>query len=236
MVSLYTFTSPLHPCGYLPDRDAQLDYEIVAELSPEEFETRLHENWRRFGHVLFRPRCPTCQRCRSLRIPVRTFRPNRSQKRTLARNDPDVRRTIHAPTPREEHLRLYERFHAERHQTKGWKDQADIDPASYAESFTLNPYRTEEWRYHIGDRLVGVGYVDPLPEGLSAIYFIHEPAERSRGLGIYNVLCLIREAESRNKPYVYLGYYVEDSPSMQYKATFRPNELLDEAGVWRPFR
>ena len=34
-------------------------------------------------------------------------------------------------------------------------------------------------------------------------------------------------------PYWYLGYWVRGCRAMEYKATFRPHELLHPDGVWR---
>ena len=44
--------------------------------------------------------------------------------------------------------------------------------------FVENPFPTEEWCYYDGARLIAVGYVDQLAEGLSAIYFYYDPDER----------------------------------------------------------
>jgi Putative arginyl-tRNA:protein arginylyltransferase len=38
-----------------------------------------------------------------------------------------------------------------------------------------NPFRTEEWTYYVGNRLIAVAYVDALPEALSAIYCYYDP-------------------------------------------------------------
>jgi arginine-tRNA-protein transferase len=96
-------------------------------------------------------------------------------------------------------------------------------------------FPTEEWCYDVGDRLVAVGYVDQLPDGLSAIYFFHDPGERHRSLGTFNVLALLAVARERRLPYVYLGYYVEGCRSLEYKGRFRPNEVLAPDGAWHPF-
>ena len=83
--------------------------------------------------------------------------------------------------------------------------------------------------------MVGVGYVDHLSEGLSAIYFFHDPAEHRRSLGTFNVLSVIRHAAEQYLPHVYLGYYVEGCRSLEYKGRFRPNEVIHPDGEWRPF-
>src|SRR5262249_26527376 len=117
-----------------------------------------------------------------------------------------------------------------------WPLHPAKDPESYATSFTDNPFVTEEWCYYLGPQLVGVGYVDDLPEGLSAIYFFYDPDYRDRSLGTWNILQLLRAAAQRHRPHPYLGYYVAGCPSMEYKARFRPSEVRGPDGVWRTFR
>ena len=95
-----------------------------------------------------------------------------------------------------------------------------------------NPFRTEEWTYYVGNRLIAVAYVDSLPEALSAIYCYYDPTERTRSLGTFNILSLLASAGERGLPHVYLGYYVAGCRSMEYKRTFRPNEVLRPNGRW----
>ena len=99
-----------------------------------------------------------------------------------------------------------------------------------------NPFPTQEWCYFLDGRLVGVGYVDDLPQGLSAIYFFYDPAHRNRSLGTWNVLNVIDVAAARGIPHVYLGYYVAGCQSMAYKTRFVPNQILGEDGRWHDFR
>ncbi len=236
MESLLVITPPPSPCGYLPGERWRLTYEIVGTISAAEYEERLVSGWRRFGYSLFRPGCESCRACWSMRVPVAAFQPDRSQKRAMAANDGEVRLVIGTPTITDAKLDLYDRFHQYQHQHKGWPDRGPEDPASYTESFIDNPFPTEEWCYYLGEKLIGVGYIDALPESLSAIYFYHDPDERERSLGTYNVQCVIREAARRKLSHIYLGYYVEGCRSLEYKARFRPNEVMGEDGVWRPLR
>src|SRR5262249_53435218 len=107
---LFEFTTPPRPCSYLPDRTASLRYRVVGALSAADYFERMRQGWRRFGHSLFRPRCPACTACRSLRVPVAAFRPNRSQRRAW-RDNADVRLSIGAPGVSGEKLALYDRYH-----------------------------------------------------------------------------------------------------------------------------
>lgn len=232
MHSLATFNTPLFPCNYLPDETASLNYDIVARVTAEEYQKLLLQGWRRFGHSLFRPNCPACRKCLSIRIPVMEFRPNRSQRRAWAANHHEILLEIGKPAVSEEKLALYDRFHDARTDLLGWPAHSPKGPDDYAEAFVENPFETEEWRYYLGDRLVGVGYVDRLSIGLSAIYFFHDPELPRRSLGTYNVLSVIDESRRSSLPHTYLGYCVAGCRSLEYKANFRPNEVLAPDGTW----
>jgi arginyl-tRNA--protein-N-Asp/Glu arginylyltransferase len=230
MESRLAFLSPPSPCEYLPDQEWQLYYDVVRYATPAEYLERLERGWRRFGHVLFRPECPSCRSCWSLRVPVETFTPSRSQRRAWSTNQHDVAIRIGTPTASLAKIALFDRYHEFQHAAKDWPPTA----AHGLERFTDNPFPTQEWCYYVGDRLIGVGYVDVLPAGLSAIYFYYDPQERHRSLGTYNVLAIIQAASERKVPYVYLGYYVEGCRSLEYKARFRPNEVLKDGRAWEP--
>ncbi len=246
MKSLFRYTMPPGPCAYLAWEQASMEYEAVAELSRGEYLRLMLEGWRRFGLMLFRPACRACTSCRALRVRVNDFTPTRSQRRNRRQNEGEVELRIGTPAVTREKLDLYDRFHEYQGGNKGWREQAPKDADGYADSFVVQPFPVEEWCYYHEGRLVGVGYVDHLPDpipggdaaaaGLSAIYFFWEPELARRGLGTWNVLRMIAEARRRGLPYVYLGYYVAGCQSMEYKPLFVPNEIRGDDGVWRTFR
>ncbi len=235
MISLFTFQSPPGSCGYLPAQTWSLEYEVVGQLSVAEYAERLEQGWRRFGYSLFRPACPTCRACRPIRVPVESFKPNRSQRRAWKANHADVRITIGEPGASREKLDLYDKFHRAQAERVGWPGHDFEETREYVESFVENPFPSQEWTYRMGDRLVGVGYVDRLPAALSAIYFYHDPDERNRSLGTFNVLAILEAARLWQLPHVYLGFYVAGCRSLEYKGLFQPNEARDGDGDWRPF-
>jgi arginine-tRNA-protein transferase len=235
METVIHFLSPPSRCGYLPDQLWSLEYEMVDRLTPAEYMDLMLQNWRRFGHMLFRPKCRHCQACRSLRVVADRFRPNRSQRRVRQTNEGEVTLVIDEPEVSRAKLNLYDRYHAFQAAHKDWPFHHPKDVESYCEAFVDNPFATEEWCYYLDDRLAGVGYVDALPAGLSAIYFYYDPECRDRSLGTWNVLRLIEECQRRGLPHLYLGYFVDRCESLSYKANFRPNQVLHPDGQWRDF-
>ena len=225
------FIAPPTRCEYLPDEVARLEYLQVERMAAGEYREWLRSGWRRFGHVLFRPACPSCRQCQSLRVPVASFEPHRTQRRIAKANAGVVTIAIGEPTTSPDTRALYEKFHWYQQGAKGWPSP---DPDG-VDVFVANPFATEEWRYSIDGRLVAVGYVDVLSDGLSAIYFFYDPDERRRSLGTFNVLSIIESARRRGLQWAYLGYYVRGCRSLEYKALFRPNEVLSADGSWRSF-
>ena len=89
--------------------------------------------------------------------------------------------------------------------------------------------------YYDLDRLLAIGWIDVLEQILSSVYFIFDPDEASRRLGVYSLLYEIEYARKLDKTWLYLGYWVEDSQKMSYKSDFQPAELLFNK-KWVPFK
>ena len=87
-----------------------------------------------------------------------------------------------------------------------------------------------EFRAKETDTLVGFLLADRQSDALSAVYSAYDVNNAARSLGTYMVLWLIKQACERHKPYVYLGYWVESSRKMAYKADFRPIEVFGSNG------
>ena len=220
-------------CGYLADQAWRLEYRIATELGAGEYAELLLRGWRHFGRALFRPRCRGCSACTPIRVDVARFRPDRSQRRAWKLNHGDLELALAQPTAGARQLDLYRRYHAHQEATKQWPDRQGETLGEYHETFVDNPFPVQEWRYTLGTTLIGIGYVDDLPVGPSAITFIHDPAYRARSLGTYNVLALIDHARRLGHPHVYLGYHIAACSSMAYKARFTPNQTLHPDGQWR---
>ena len=201
----------------------------MGDLAAAEHEAELAAGVRRFGAAFFHPVCAACRECVPIRVPVREFRPSRTQRRVWRKNA-DLEVQVGEPWVNEERLDLYRRFHRDRQARRGWPAQ-EIDPLEYFSIFVDNCVPTLEFRYRLGGRLVAVAYVDESPSALNSIYAFTDPALAGRRLGTYDILAEIEEASRRGKEHLYLGYYVADCTSMAYKRAFRPCELLIN-GSW----
>ena len=74
--------------------------------------------------------------------------------------------------------------------------------------------------------LLGACLTDRLADGLSLVYSFYAPHGSRRSLGAYMILDHIDKARRLGLPHVYLGYWVEGSKKMAYKAAYLPQERL----------
>jgi arginine-tRNA-protein transferase len=231
MVVLSHYFSSPERCAYLPQEQSRLEYLAVAHISPEEYEAKMNSGWRKFGLFLFRPKCLSCFECRPIRVLVDSFYPNRSQKRVL-RDNADLRVVVALPRVDQERLTLYRRYHGSQAERKGW-DWNGKTAQEYERQFVQNPIPALEISVWEGERLRAVALNDLTPNVVSGIYHYHDPDCRERGLGTFTLLQIIALARQLGKPYAYFGFYVAGCNSMNYKARYRPCEILDAQGEWQ---
>lgn len=222
LYDLRMFLTTDYSCSYLPGRRAR---NLVADptVTDNPLYTQLAElGFRRSGEHVYRPHCRGCAACRSLRIPVERFRPNRSQGRLWKRNR-DLRARARPAEFDSEHFELFARYIGNRHAGGG------MDPASpenYWSFVTSRWCSTWLYEFRLDRALLAVAVVDRMDEGLSAVYTFFDPLHKARGLGTYAILWQIAEARRLGLPWVYLGYWIEQCGKMAYKARFNPHEIF----------
>jgi arginyl-tRNA--protein-N-Asp/Glu arginylyltransferase len=226
------------PCSYLPDRTSLMQYRFAMSLTTERYQHLLERGWRRFGRTLFRPVCQSCSECRSLRIELVNFRPTKSQRKIRNRNS-DIELQIGRLSLTQEHLDLYNRYHLDMHNRRDWAFR-EITADQYFESFIDGEFSfSREFQYRLHGKLVGLGIVDMTGNVMSSIYFVHDPDLRDRGLGTMSILREIDAGANSQHSGLYMGYYIRDCGSMNYKNRFGPHQILqgyvadDEPAVWQ---
>lgn len=210
-----------HVCGYFPDRIAcDLVVDPDAPQLQRHYPMALGWGFRRSGDILYRPHCRQCQACIAVRIPVAGFIEDRSQRRNLARNaDLDVRI---APAQRQdEHLALYRRYLASRHHGGGMDGHGAVE----FDQFLVGRWsrtRFLECRRHDDHRLLAVAVTDLADDALSAVYTFYDPDEQARALGVFALLQQLHWARRERLAHLYLGYWIQGHPKMDYKRRYKP--------------
>jgi leucyl-tRNA---protein transferase len=230
-IGIRVFQTVEHACGYWPARSARdLVLDPADPALPGLYGAALAMGFRRSGAHVYRPNCANCRACTPVRLPVREFQPGRSQRRTLARNA-DLRTRVRPAARDDASFALYRRYVEARHAGGGMDDPTPTD---------FDAFLTCAWsptcflELHDADQLVAVAVTDVLGDGLSAVYTFFDPAQSARSLGTQAILAQVEYARRLGLDYLYLGFWLEGHPKMEYKRRFRPLEFLD-GDQWRTF-
>jgi arginine-tRNA-protein transferase len=231
------FSTLQSPCVYIPGKEMKMTYKYIKECSLSLSTKLVQRGWRRFGHYYSRPSCAGCQACESLRIDVNGFIFSKSVRRVIKKNA-ETRILVRKPSISQDHLDLYKKYHRYMEREKGWEyyplnrdSYADL----YAKGFSSYGY---EILYIRDQNLIGVDLVDFLEDGISSIYFYYDPDYRHLSLGKYSLYKQIEMAKTRQLSWIYLGYYVKECGSLNYKADYNPHQILqnnpslDEVALW----
>jgi arginine-tRNA-protein transferase len=221
-------TSP-YTCSYLPEETARSQVATPTHLiTTEVYNELVRAGFRRSGVFTYRPRCDGCKKCIPVRLPVEQFQTSRSQRRAWqAHCGLHVRELPLEFHPA--HYELYLRYQSTRH-AGGGMDQDSHE--QYAHFLLQSRVDTRLIEFSDERGLCMVSIIDVLGDGLSSVYTFYDPDEAGNSYGTFNVLWQIAQCRALGLPYLYLGYWIGESPKMAYKANFKPIEgLIDEE--WR---
>lgn len=218
----FYLTAP-YPCSYIDGLEARSQVAAPAHLiGPSAYSQLIRAGFRRSGDYTYRPQCNSCTRCVPVRVDANAFKANRAQRRCWKQNQ-HLRAELKPLALDEEQFELYRRYQRGRH-TGGGMDQDGSD--QYAQFLLSSQVDSLLVAFRDGDELVMVSVLDRVEDGLSAVYTFFDPEREKRSLGTYAVLWQIECARRLGLPFVYLGYWIEDSRKMAYKSNYRPLEGL----------
>jgi arginine-tRNA-protein transferase len=229
----FYLTSP-SPCPYLIGKEERKVFtHLVGKRARELNEILTQGGFRRSQTIAYRPACENCRACVSVRVLVNEFRPTESMRRVLKANR-DLVGTLAPNRPSSDQYSLFRRYLEARHSDGGMIDMTVLDYSMMVEDSHVET-RIMEYRRRGPDTaingrghgdIVGVSLTDVLGDGLSMVYSFFDPELADRSLGTFMILDHIAQARALGLSYLYLGYWVEGSRKMDYKARYLPQERL----------
>ncbi len=223
-----------YSCGYLPNRLAQSLIAAPQHLvNAEVYSGLIQQGFRRSGKFAYRPHCENCRECIPVRIIVQSFIASRSQKRAFKRHQ-SLTATILPVAFHEEHYALYAAYQRARHSDNAKQDDIaePVDDAEQYQSFLCQTnVESVLVEFRDNNQLRMVSVIDVVRDGISAVYTFYDSSDEKASYGTYNVLWQIGWAMNLGLPYLYLGYWINDSKKMAYKQNYQPLEKLID-GEW----
>jgi leucyl-tRNA---protein transferase len=227
----FYLTAP-SPCPYLPKREERKVFtHLIGRRAAALNDTLTQSGFRRSQTIAYRPACENCRACVSVRVKVDEFLLSKSLRRVLRHNS-DILGSVVRSEPTAEQYGLFRAYLDTRHGDGGMADMTVLDYSMMVEDSHVETRLIEYRALGLEGRgpLAGVCLTDVLTDGLSMVYSFYEPEEEKRSLGTFMILDHIERARELGLPHVYLGYWVQGSRKMAYKARFLPQERLGMNG------
>ena len=162
-----------YPCPYLVGRTARAR-AFAAERAPGElYHDLMDRGFRRSGQMFYAMDCDGCRACVPLRVPVESFAPSRSQRRTWRRNQ-DLRVEFAPPRYEPAAFTMFRRYLRDQHPDS----PGETTEAGFRAEFYGQVVDSIEARYLLGDELIAISLLDVCSRSVSAVYHFYDPAHR----------------------------------------------------------
>lgn len=233
---MYFYRSSEAPCPYLEGR---IERKLFGRLDPRNAQKTNNlltkAGFRRSHDILYKPACPGCQACQAVRIPVQQFYLSKNLKKIMRRGQ-NLRLDVSISNPNRSDYALFTSYQSARHNESDmalmtYEDYVAMMQGTHVQTLTFKLIDTQS-------KTIAILLVDKIADGWSAIYSFYETSSDEyikMSLGTLLILNLIRYAQSDGSNFVYLGFWVKNSPKMDYKKRFLPLEVFTSHG-WRYLR
>ncbi len=235
------FVTAPSPCPYL---EGQQERKVFTHLNGRRA-TSMHQllsqhGFRRSQNLVYRPACDACAECKSARVVCNEFTLRKRHRRLLRLNTDLIVQQIE-PLAQREHYDLFMRYLGSRHENGSMTEMSFADFECMVED---TPVKTILVEYRLPPepgkvaaqgpgKLVALALTDVMADGFSMVYSFFDPVLEARGLGNFMVLEHITRAQREGRSFVYLGYWVANSPKMHYKSGFKPLEIHALPAGWQ---
>ena len=241
-------------CGYFKDisecqnyitslhwKEDWEDIENKEEYEQKAYTALLEYGLIREGKYFYQPQCGNCTKCTPIRLIPEHFKPSKSQRAVLKKNQDIetrfVKNSIENITDQKARMLSDYYNHHNPQDEKITPSMAKDYLLSLSTSYS-NSYLME---FYCEGRLVGVSELDISKDdqgkdyAMVSKYFFYDlsPEILKRSIGVFSVLKEIEYCLKNNIRYYYLGLYIKDCRKMNYKINYKPYELFQKS-MWLP--
>ena len=227
--TIQLFLTETDKCSYLDDREQRmllvdpnhpLDNSLATYFS--------NHGFRRSGNMTYRPKCDACQQCISVRVPAIHYSPSKSQRRIIKKNK-DLQVILEPLDHALDYFSLYYEYQKSRHPDGSMCDSSEEKYLTFIQSdFTDTALMVRR----LGTKVISVSIMDLFHDGASLLYTFFDPNFSNLIPGKAAIVDAISYCRHQGLPYVYLGFWIKDSPKMNYKTQFQPLEGYFD-GEWK---
>lgn len=233
--TLQFYATAPYECSYLEHHQARSQVATPTHLiQADVYGELVASGFRRSGLYTYRPYCDGCKACIACRVDIERFKPKRYQQRAFKKHQ-DLEVKVGHLEFFQEHYDLYMSYQHDRH-LHGGMDGDDQD--QYKQFLLQSKVNSRLIEFRDGPdgeqpgKLRIVSIIDVVQSGLSSVYTFFDTSNQNASYGTFTIMWQIEQTKKLQLPYLYLGYYIKESPKMSYKAQFEPLEVLVD-DVWQ---